>query len=137
MPETYETLRYGENLYFHKLDDTKFLNLMAGAKGLVSTAGFESVCEAMYLGKPVFMVPVEGHFEQFCNARDAHKAGAGIFDTFFNLDVFVDYVGTCKSDPLPFRTWLKDSKTMFLEEIHQTLETQNAPASKFAFALNS
>jgi uncharacterized protein (TIGR00661 family) len=137
MPETYDTLKYGENLYFHKLDDAKFLGLMAGSKGLVSTAGFESVCEAMYLGKPVFMVPVAGHFEQFCNARDAHKAGAGIFDTYFNLDTFVDYVNTCKTDSQPFRDWLKESKTMFLEEIHKTLDTPNAPASQFVFALNS
>lgn len=45
---------------------------MAGCKAYASTAGFESVCEAMYLGKPILMVPA--HIEQDCNAYDAKKA---------------------------------------------------------------
>jgi uncharacterized protein (TIGR00661 family) len=124
--ETYETLKYGENLYFHKLNDKKFLEFMAGTKGLVSTAGFESVCEAMYLNKPVFMVPVEGHFEQFCNARDAFKAGAGIFDQKFDIDKFVNYVNTCKLDTDPFREWLTNSREMFLNEINEVLAASPA-----------
>ncbi len=127
MPETYDTLKYGENLYFHKLNDKKFLELMAGTKGLVSTAGFESVCEAMYLGKPVFMVPVEGHFEQFVNARDAHKAGAGIFDKKFDINKFVEYVGTCKPDPAIFKKWLHNSTEMFLNEINAVLLNSSTP----------
>jgi uncharacterized protein (TIGR00661 family) len=122
MPETYDTLKYGENLYFHKLNDQKFLELMAGTKGLVSTAGFESVCEAMYLGKPVFMVPVEGHFEQFCNARDAFKAGAGIFDKRFDINRFITYVSTCKPNPDIFRKWLNNSSEMFLSEINTVIK---------------
>jgi uncharacterized protein (TIGR00661 family) len=128
MPETYETLKYGENLYFHKLNDKKFLELMAGSKGLVSTAGFESVCEAMYLGKPVFMVPVEGHFEQFCNARDAHKAGAGIFDKKFDINKFVEYVSTCKPNPDLFRKWLNNSSEMFLTEINNVIKKTTTPS---------
>ena len=54
------------NLTFHRLDDRRFLDLMSRCTGLVCSAGFESICEAMYLGKPVMMVPVEGHFEQTC-----------------------------------------------------------------------
>lgn len=66
-------------LVVHAINDTLFLEMMSKSKGLASTAGFESVCEAMYLGKPVLMVPIHGHYEQFCNSRDAYKAGAGIF----------------------------------------------------------
>lgn len=56
---------------------------MAGCKAYASTAGFESICEAMYLGKPVLMVPA--HIEQDCNAYDAMKAGAGIISDSFDL----------------------------------------------------
>ena len=56
-------------LSFHQLDDTLFLRYMSGAKAYATTAGFESVCEAMYLNKPVLMVPT--HIEQACNAYDA------------------------------------------------------------------
>jgi uncharacterized protein (TIGR00661 family) len=73
-----EEVKHHENLIFHRINDRKFLERMRGCQGYVSTAGFESVCEAMYLGKPVMMIPVHRHFEQACNALDASKAGAGI-----------------------------------------------------------
>jgi uncharacterized protein (TIGR00661 family) len=129
MNDGYETMKYGDNLYFHRLNDLKFLELMAGTKGLVSTAGFESVCEAMYLGKPVFMVPVEGHFEQFVNSRDAFKAGAGIFDKRFDINKFVEYVNTCKINTLPFRSWLNNSSEMFLNEINAVIQQSNINAN--------
>jgi uncharacterized protein (TIGR00661 family) len=47
------------NLIFHALNGHKFLRLMAEARGVVCTAGFESVSEAAYLGKPLLMVPVK------------------------------------------------------------------------------
>ena len=45
-----EVTRIDETLSFHQIDDVKFLNAMAGCKAYASTAGFESICEAMYLG---------------------------------------------------------------------------------------
>lgn len=77
---------YDDTLTFHQLDDAKFLSMMARCRGLVSTAGFESIAEAMYLGKPVQVVPVEGHFEQWCNAFDTVRAGAGIRSQTFDLE---------------------------------------------------
>jgi uncharacterized protein (TIGR00661 family) len=56
-------------LSFYYLDDVEFLRQMAGCHAYASTAGFESICEAMYLGKPLLMVP--SHVEQKCNAFDA------------------------------------------------------------------
>lgn len=61
---------------------------MAGCKAYASTAGFESVCEAMYLGKPILMVPA--HIEQDCNAYDA-KSGAGIISSDFNLQQLLEF----------------------------------------------
>lgn len=73
------------NLSFHKLNDRGFLEAMAACKGLICTAGFESVCEAMYLGKPVIMVPVAGQYEQACNALDGEQSGGGKKADFFDF----------------------------------------------------
>lgn len=80
------TFRIDDHLVFHSLHQEKFLDLMARCSGLVSTAGFESVCEAIYLGKPVMLIPVDGHFEQFCNAIDSARIGAGTYSTHFDFD---------------------------------------------------
>jgi hypothetical protein len=45
--------------------------MMAECRHVVCTAGFESVSEAAWLGKPLFLVPVENHVEQQVNALDA------------------------------------------------------------------
>lgn len=48
--------RIDDTLSFYQLDDTVFLRQMAGCKAYASTAGFESICEAMYFRKPILMV---------------------------------------------------------------------------------
>ncbi len=81
--------RVDNTLSFYQLDDVEFLRQMAGCKAYASTAGFESVCEAMYLGKPILMVPA--HIEQDCNAYDAEKSGAGIISSDFNLQQLLEF----------------------------------------------
>ncbi len=106
-----------DKLVVNAINDKLFIEKMAEARGLASSAGFEAVCEAMYLGKPVLMVPIQGHFEQYCNSRDGHKAGAGIFDTKFNLDKLIDFSSTFSFQNLPFRSWVANAKENIYKEI--------------------
>lgn len=109
-----EELEARTNLYFHRISDTKFLHYMKDCAAYTSTAGFESVCEAFYLQKPILMVPTGNHFEQHCNAFDAHRAGAGIYNFEFNLDLLLDYIPLHhKSDTFP--VWVKSAEKRFLE----------------------
>jgi hypothetical protein len=52
------------------------------------------------------MIPVGGHFEQFCNARDAVRSGAGIYDTEFKIDRLLDYIPEYKPSE-NYRRWIK------------------------------
>ncbi|TND08063.1 MAG: UDP-glucuronosyltransferase-like glycosyl transferase [Bacteroidetes bacterium] len=116
-----DVMQVDETLFFHQLNDRKFLSMMAGARGLISTAGFESICEAMYLGKPAFMVPVEGHFEQLCNSRDAHLAGAGIYDKSFNIGRFLDYLPQHREIGDKFRNWVHRAEEKFMASIMEVI----------------
>lgn len=116
-----ESAAYTDTLIFHQINDKKFLSMMANCRGLVSTSGFESVCEAMYLGKPVFMVPVEGHYEQFCNSRDAANAGAGIYDTSFQIDRFLNHIAGLKKDNIAFKEWVNQSHLITLKHIYSVV----------------
>ena len=93
-------------LTFHGLSGKAFLEHMAVARGVVCTAGFESVSEAMWLGKPALMVPVPNHYEQRCNAADAAAAGAGLAAETLDLDPFLAYLDAHRADPEPFRRWV-------------------------------
>lgn len=112
-----EVLEEDENLTFHRLDDTKFLQFMSSCKGYLTTAGFESVCEAMYLGKPVLMVPVQGHYEQACNALDAKKAGAGISSNIFDLSLLLNYLPDYEDVKTDFHKWCSLTEEKFLKQL--------------------
>lgn len=79
-------------LTFHRLDDARFLEKMRSCRGFVGTAGFESVAEALWLGKPVFVVPTGNQVEQAWNAREAEAARAGMASDRFNLDAFLTFL---------------------------------------------
>ncbi len=48
---------------------------MLHCKRIISTAGFDLVAEAFYLGIPICLIPSENHYEQYCNALDASRTG--------------------------------------------------------------
>lgn len=106
-----------KKIILHPINDTLFLEMMCKAKGLATSAGFESVCEAMYLGKPVLMVPVDGHYEQYCNSRDGFRAGAGIYSDCFDLSILNDYCNTFDKDNLIFKNWAENGNHRIYQEI--------------------
>lgn len=105
-----------DTLSFYQLDDVEFLRQMAGCKAYASTAGFESVCEAMYLGKPILMVPA--HIEQECNALDAMQNGAGIIDRNFNLSNLLRFANAYRPNP-QFAGWVRSADSIILNEIER------------------
>lgn len=110
------------NLIFHQLDDSLFLKYLAGCKAYATTAGFESVCEAIYLGKPVIMVPT--HIEQACNAYDAGLAGAGIISDRFDLNALLQYIPVYKENKA-FKDWENTSETHVIDVINKLLVSKS------------
>jgi uncharacterized protein (TIGR00661 family) len=104
-------------LHFHRIQDEKFLRLMASCRGFAGTAGFESVCEAMYLRKPALLVPTAGHFEQQCNALDASRAGAGVTADSFDLDRLLALIPVYELRDTGFGCWADQADSMFLHHI--------------------
>lgn len=117
--------RIDENLSFYLLDDRLFLHYMAGAKAYATTAGFESVCEAFYLEKPVLLVPT--HIEQACNAHDASRVGTCVTSTRFDLGELFRLAETHRPEP-GFRYWVKQADWLILREFRPDLLLEEAPA---------
>ncbi len=112
-------LQIRPGLRFHQLDDAKFLETMRTCQGYLTTAGFESICEAMYLGKPVLMVPTAGHVEQRCNALDASLAGAGIQSDRFDLPKFLQFIPEYRQVQNGFSTWVRQAPQAFLQALEE------------------
>jgi uncharacterized protein (TIGR00661 family) len=109
-----EELSIDDTLTFHRLNDTSFLNYMADCKAYASTGGFESICEALYLQKPVMMIPA--HIEQECNAFDAKLSGAGISADEFNLSNLLEFLPSYMPDT-SFAAWVNKGSFMFINSL--------------------
>lgn len=120
--DTEAETRIDETLSFYQIDDVKFLKAMAGCRAYASTAGFESICEAMYLGKPVLMVPA--HIEQDCNAYDAMKAGAGIIGESFDLKSLLRFATTYTPNQA-FSSWVHSSERRIIMELEKVVTSQS------------
>ena len=118
-PEAPPEFRQDETLIFHRLDGEKFLRMMAQCRCVACTAGFESLCEAAYLGKPLFLVPVENHVEQQFNAIDATRIGLGVADSSFNLDrlsELPDKIATGR-----FHAWFHRADAILLQALERAV----------------
>ncbi|NNF13861.1 MAG: UDP- glucuronosyltransferase [Gemmatimonadetes bacterium] len=113
-----------EGFNAHELGDRAFLRHLAGCRAYVGSAGFESLCEAHFLGKPALAVPTEGQFEQVLNAWDAERCGAARSGSYEDLDAFW-------RDPEPptaertadFRGWVARAPGLFIDTVERTAAT--------------
>jgi uncharacterized protein (TIGR00661 family) len=114
-PGAPEEDRIDDTLTFHKIHGEKFLRLMGTARGVACTAGFESVSEGAYLGKPLLLIPVENHLEQYLNALDAERTGLGMYDSKFHLSRLLERPkgeATAK-----FREWVNQAEAIAIRTV--------------------
>jgi uncharacterized protein (TIGR00661 family) len=118
-----------EGFHAHALSDDGFLRHLAACRAYVGSAGFESVCEAFYLGKPALIVPTDGQLEQTLNAWDAQRVGAAVAGTYADLDSF------WKSPPIPsdvaireFRSWVRTAPEALVAAVERAARTGRGAA---------
>jgi uncharacterized protein (TIGR00661 family) len=121
-PGAPETEQAQPSLTFHRLHGEKFLQLMGGCRAVVCTAGFESVSEAAYLGKPVLMIPVQNHIEQYLNSLDAQQAGLGIADTEFKLSRLI--APNVPRGGQQFHDWVDSAEKVAMDVVEKVAATR-------------
>ena len=66
------------NIRYFPRSDTRFIEEVGGASWVLTNGGYTLMSEALYLGKPVFSIPVDWQFEQWLNARHLDDLGYGM-----------------------------------------------------------
>jgi uncharacterized protein (TIGR00661 family) len=111
-----EELVIDDNLTLHLINDKKFLEYMSGCKGYITTAGFESVCEALFMNKALMLIPA--HLEQEINAADASSINGGAVSNSFDLSILLDYISERPYfDIENFRRWVLSAEERFIREL--------------------
>jgi len=116
-PKVEPVWQFDKTLAFHKLDGAKFLRMMSECRAVACTAGFESLNEAAWLGKPLLVVPVGNHVEQHLNAMDAQKAGLAIAATSFDLTPLLRRRNDVNREA--YRNWVRRAGSILLSVIEQ------------------
>jgi len=96
--------RWEGNCRIHPIAHQPFLQSLAGCRGVMCSAGFETCAEAMYLGKKLLAVPIRNQYEQACNAAALEKSGVTVLQ---NLEQQLDEI----------ENWLVKDKRPVIEEI--------------------
>ena len=92
-----------------------FLEDLVTARGVITGGGFSLLSEAVYLGKPVLSVPLEGQFEQLMNARYLEREGYGLCAQEVDAAAVQGFLGR-------------------LDEFHETLSGYEQDGNKVAMA---
>jgi uncharacterized protein (TIGR00661 family) len=85
------------------IQDRAFLERMTSCRGLITTAGFDSIAEAAYMGIPVAVIPAHNHYEQRCNSVDIARSGLGIILEEFSKE---SLQGMKRTDNTEFCSWV-------------------------------
>jgi uncharacterized protein (TIGR00661 family) len=73
----YEREGQDGNITYFPRSDVRFIEEVGGASWVLTNGGYTLMSEALYLGKPVFSLPVAWQFEQWLNAHYLQNLGYG------------------------------------------------------------
>lgn len=69
-----------ENITLMPVDKDSFTEALTASHGVITTAGFQTPAEALFLGKKLLAVPLQAHYEQECNAAALKQLGVMTVD---------------------------------------------------------
>jgi uncharacterized protein (TIGR00661 family) len=75
-----------ENVKVFPVGNKPFLESLKNSLGVVTSAGFETCAETMFLGKKLLVIPIKNQYEQLCNAAALQKMGVHVFKNL-NADI--------------------------------------------------
>ncbi len=88
------------NVSLIPINNTVFNESLINSCGIITSAGFETPAEALYLQKKLMVIPVKGHYEQNCNAAALERFGVSVGNA---LDINFQRL---------FTRWITDNKQL-------------------------
>lgn len=68
------------NITLLPVQQQRFNESMISSAGVITGAGFETPAEVLHLGKRLLVIPIQGQYEQSCNAAALEKFGVTVLD---------------------------------------------------------
>ena len=66
-----------------------FTKSLINCRGIITSAGFETPAEAMFLKKKLMCIPILGQYEQLCNAESLKELGVMVRYDLSDIESFL------------------------------------------------
>jgi uncharacterized protein (TIGR00661 family) len=109
------------NLRYRPFSETGFIDDLRTARGVIASAGFTLMGEAVYLRRPMLAVPVVGQLEQVLNARYLEREGYGLAAAVLDdarVGAFLERIPDCERRLAGYR---QDGNRDLLDGLEGTL----------------
>lgn len=114
------------NLTYKPFSDTGFVEDLATCAGVVASAGFTLMSEAVHLGKPYLATPVRGQFEQIMNGRYLEKLGYGLMDEHLDLPSLKHFESNLDTYRLALKGYERHDNSVTLGALDEFLDRVEA-----------
>jgi uncharacterized protein (TIGR00661 family) len=74
------------NIEFLPINQQSFTQSLIHCQGIITGAGFETPAEALYLKKKLMVLPINGQYEQLCNAEALKRWNVPVVDHLKNVN---------------------------------------------------
>lgn len=118
-----------DNITFRPFDESQFVADLAACRGVVGSAGFTLITEALHLGKPYLAVPVEGQVEQMMNARYLEWLGYGAYSMEPNLETVRTFLSELPRYRGKLEEYERHDNTPTFEKLHTLLRRESRRGS--------
>jgi uncharacterized protein (TIGR00661 family) len=97
-----------KNIIVNPVGNLPFLKSLKSGMGVVTSAGFETCAEAMFLGKKLLVIPIRNQYEQLCNAAALEQTGIHVIK---NID---------SSFTNKVQKWIDEAPVIYLNDVADT-----------------
>jgi uncharacterized protein (TIGR00661 family) len=109
------------NLRYRPFSEAAFIDDLRTATGVVASAGFTLMGEAVYLRRPMLAVPIKGQFEQELNARYLERMGYGVGDSELTEEGLGGFIERIPDFARSLADYSQDGNQDLLTALDQTL----------------
>ena len=113
--KAHKSYRLG-NVEIRPIDSDDFLISMSTASGVLTSAGFETPAESLFLGKKLAVIPINRQYEQSCNSEALKIMGVLVIENF-NKDALQLIQKWVSDPPIPRFNFPDITEKILVKEI--------------------
>jgi|GEM_PF-318578 len=127
-----------KNLAFKKFSKQGFIDDLASCKAIIMTGGFSTMSEALFLKKPMLIIPAKNQYEQKFNGLTIEEMQIGKCEEEISKEKIISFLSNLDSYNKNLKKIPKWDNSEIIEKLGKLIpELKNKPKKRFEFVRKS